>query len=112
LFELVDVHRARRDAEAVPGWFGDERGFVAEELSELRDVDLDAVRSRGGRVIPERVHEPISRNDPVPLEQEEGEDAALLETAERKHAGLVDHLEGPENSELDHRSPLSTSREP
>jgi hypothetical protein len=113
LLELVYVHRVGRDVEAVAGRLGEERGLVAEELSELRDVDLDAVGCRGGRpVAPERVHEPISRNDAVSLEEEQSEDAALLETPEREHARLVDHLEGPENPELDHRSPLWTTREP
>ena len=81
--------------------------FVAEELSELRDVDLNAV-GRGGRriVAPERVDEAIAGHDAIALEQEQREHAALLEPAEREHAVFVEDLQRSEHTELDQRSPL------
>ena len=82
-------------------------------LPELRDVDLHAVGGGcRGIVAPERIDEAIARHDAISLEEQQREHAALLETTEWNDARVVDHFEWSEDSELDQRPPLSTTREP
>lgn len=50
-----------------------------ERLSQPRDVDLDRLpRARGRVIVPEAVDQPVDRDDIVPVEEEEGEERALL----------------------------------
>ena len=59
----------------------------AERLAELRDVDLDGVRGRLGRIAgPERLDEPVDGDDASRLEREHGEERARLLPAERDGA--------------------------
>ena len=111
--ELVHVEIAGSDAEDIARRFRGERAVVAEEPAELRDVDLHAVGGGcGGIVAPERIDEAIARYDAISLEEQQREHAALLETTEWNDARVVDHFEWSEDSELDQRPPLSTTREP
>ena len=98
LLELLGVESARRDAQDIARRLRRQRARPAVALFEkppkLGDVDLHAVSGRGRRLVaPERVDEPVSRNDPVALEEQQREHAALLDPAERKHAIPRAHLE-------------------
>ena len=111
--EHVDVDDAWGDTEDVSGLLRGEPAVVAEEPTELRDVDLDAVRRGHGRVVsPECVDEPVAGHDAIALEQEQGEHAALLLPAEGERAAVVEDLQRPQHSELDQRPPLSATRQP
>jgi hypothetical protein len=77
---------------------------VPEHLPELGDVDLE--RGRGGLrrgPVPELVDQPVSRDDPVRLEEQEGEQPALLGAAERQRTTVLDGLERAEDPVLDAR---------
>ena len=54
-----------------------------ERLAELRDVDLDGVRRRLGRLAgPERLDEPVDGDDAAGLEREHREQRARLRPSE------------------------------
>ena len=116
--ELLGVERPSRYAQHIPGRLGHELGLpvrvgVVEQPAQLRHVHLDAVRRRCRRgVAPERIDEAITRDDAVAFEEKQCEQASLLGAAEREHAATDDHLHRPEDTELDHRSPPSTTAQP
>jgi hypothetical protein len=53
---------------------------------------------------PDRVEEPVDGDDAISLEQEHGEDRALLLAAERERPRLSAHLERAQNPKLRHVS--------
>ena len=60
------------------------RSTGPERLAELRDVDLHRMRGRLGRIAgPERLDEPVDRDDAPGLEREHSEERARLRPAER-----------------------------
>jgi hypothetical protein len=77
-------------------------GAGAEQLPQLRD---EILQRRGGgawRVLaPECVDQPIGRDDPASLEQEEHEERALLLTPELEWTSVVQRLERAENPKLE-----------
>ena len=65
--EAVDVYAVGHELEFVAR--RPRRDDRAECLTELRNVDLDGVRSRAGRLAgPERLHEPVDRDDTAGLD--------------------------------------------
>jgi hypothetical protein len=67
---------------------------VAEGLPQLRHVDLECGRRRlGRRPIPELVDQPISRHDPVRVQEKQSEQGALLGATERDLATALDGLQ-------------------
>ena len=74
---------------------------VGERLAELRHVDVERLRSaRRLPLAPERVEQPLHRDDRVRVEEEHREQAALLRAAERQQSLAVVDLEWPEDPEL------------
>jgi len=72
-----------------------------ERLAELRDVVLQRVGGCPGRLsAPERVDEPVCRNDLVRTREKEGEERPLPCPAERERAGPLDNLERSEDAKL------------
>ena len=108
-FEAVEVELPRSDVEDVPGRPRDEHAALAarrplglDQLAQLRDVAVQC-RDGGARrlVAPQLVDEAIGGHDLIGLEQQECEQAALLETAERKRAAFAPDLERAQDPELD-----------
>ena len=110
--ELVHVEVAGGNTEDVAGLLRGEPAVVPKESAELRDVDLNAVGRRRRRIVaPERIHEPVARDDPIALEKEQRENATLLQPTQWEHAALVEDLQRSKYPELDQRL-LSVSRQP
>ena len=105
VLELLRVHLLCRDLEGVAGGLPDEhlvgssRRF--KRASELRDVDLDDVVGRRRRVVaPQELGEPFEGDDVVGLDEQDGEERALLGAAEGERLVATRHLEGAEDPEL------------
>src|SRR5581483_6748133 len=83
----------------------------AERLAELRDEVLQR-RRRGRRRLarPERVDQPVGRDDPAGVEEEQSEQRPLLRSAERKRASPGDHLERAEDPELEHAQVVTAAQ--
>ena len=90
------VELGRLDVERVAGRAGHQPA-VAELLAHARDVDLDALRHRGGRrVTPHLVHEALGRHDVVGVQEQHRQHGALLAPPERERAvAVVDDLQRP-----------------
>ncbi len=98
--ELEEVDGFRVDDEPVPRRRRLERAF-GQELSQLRDVDLDRVAGRVGRVLPpEPIDEAIARDDVICLQEQGGEQRAPLLSPERDRCSVAAHREGTEEAEL------------
>jgi hypothetical protein len=75
---------------------------VTERLAELRDVDVDAVEgARRRRFLPERVDQPVTRDDLAGVEEKECEQRPLLACAQLERLPAVAHLERAEDAEFD-----------
>ena len=114
---LVDQHAdtgqielIRLQADPVAGRARLDR-LGAERLAELRDEVLER-RRRGRRRLtgPERVDQAVGRDDAAGVEQEQGEQRALLRAAERDHLSVDRHLERAQDPELDHLLVVTGSR--
>ena len=73
-------------------------------------MDLHLQRVGGTRrrtLAPDRVDDPVARNDFVPVEQEAVEHPRLPAGAERDDTSLVDDLERSKEPEFDRLPPLS-----
>jgi len=74
-------------------------------------VDVDLERGDGGtrRVgSPERVDEPVPRDDRVRVQQQQDEQGTLLRRAERERALIAQRLDRSQDAELDARRPLES----
>ena len=94
--KAVEVELAGLDAEEVAVVAGKQDAFAGavQGLSQPRDVHLDDLRgARRLLVRPELVDEVVARDDLVRVDEEQGEDTALLAAADVEHAVLVDDLE-------------------
>ncbi len=82
LLEIEAVERVTIDADAVTRAIALEQG--SDRLAKLRDVALDGVSSRLGRIVPpQSVDDAVHRHDPVRLGQEAREHEPLLRPTER-----------------------------
>jgi len=100
--EPIEIQLAGPNIHPVTGRFGLE-DLRSECLPQLRDEVLQ--RGDGGSrrlLAPERVDETVGRHDAAGLEQQEGENGALLQAAEKDRARLLIHLQRSEDSELRH----------
>ena len=103
--EAEQVELIRVDPDQVSRLLRDDHPAVAEQLAQLRDVELKRV-CRGGRRAgrPQHVDQAIDRHSPVGRQEERREQRALLGPAERDRAAAVDDFERSQDPEL-HRSP-------
>ena len=98
--ELEEVDALRLDHEPITRRRCLERAF-GQQLSQLRDVDLDRVPSRfGGFLSPERVDQPVARHDVVRVEEQDREQGASLLPPERDRCSVARDREGAEETEL------------
>ena len=59
------------------------QALAAYELAQLGDVYLERLLGRLGRlVLPQRIDQPVARNHPIGLEEQQREERALLVPAE------------------------------
>ena len=108
--ESFDVERARLDDDQVTRSSRDD-GVATQRFPELRNVDLQRSRSRvGRRAVPERVDQAVARDNAVRLQEEKGEQRALLRAAKAEQPAALDDLQRTEDPELDARlrPPLAT----
>src|SRR2546429_628632 len=100
--EPLEVKLLRRDPQLVAGRLRQDH-VRAQQLPKLGDEVLQRGRRGPGRLLaPERVHDPVGRDDPVHVEQKQGEKGALLLSAELQRLAFVGHLERPENPKFEH----------
>ena len=84
----------------------------AEHLAQLRDVHLERLSRRLGRLlVPEGLDQPIVRNDAVCVQREHGEGGTLFGAAEVERAPVVEHFERAEDAEI-HRGCLAATLAP
>ena len=70
---------------------------------------MTAFRAVGGGESPQLVDQPLAGHDLVRVQEQRGEDNALLDGHEGDRPMLVDHLEGTEDPEL-HVSGFTASK--
>ncbi len=98
--EAMDVDVIRGELEHVPRRTGRDHG--PERLAELRDVDLDGVRSRVGRVAgPERVDEAVGGDDAPEVEREHAEERSRLGAPETGGNAIALRLDRAEEAQRD-----------
>ena len=83
-----------------------DRRVWPERLPQLRNVHLDRLGGRLGRLAPGSGHEPVAADDLAGVEEELREDGALLRPAERERASVGTGLERPEDREFHAASSL------
>ena len=99
-----------RDVEDVAGRPGLEPRLLAERLAKLRDLAVHLRRRRhGGAAGIELVGEPVDRDDPVRVQEQDRERRPLLRPAEPDRPVGPDDLERAEDPELEHRADGSRS---
>ena len=81
-----------------------------EGRAQPRDVHPQRLLLAGGLVAPQVVEDPISRHHPADVQQQQGEQGALLVGAEIDGSTAVQYLEGAEDAVLHH--PTSTPLAP
>jgi len=82
-FDLEDVSRSSRGDDPRP-----------ERLAQARDMAVQGGRRRRRRLpIPELVDQPIARDDPVCVQQQEGQHGALFPASERNGAPVLPHFD-------------------
>src|SRR5439155_3475831 len=101
--ETINVELIAFDPEEVPRCFRLD-ALLAQHSAQLRDVDLECLPSRFGRLLaPECVDQAVGRDNLVRIQQQHGEQAPLFRTAHVERSLAVEHLERTENPKL-HRS--------
>lgn len=80
--ETVEVELAHVDSQRVPGRPALD-ALLPERLPQLRDENLEAlVCSRRRLLLPDRLDQPVARDDSVRLQQEHRQEDALLLSAQ------------------------------
>ena len=100
MLEALGIERAWLDMQqvAVPARF---ESAVSQDLAQLGDVDLDALRRFRRRLLaPELVDQAVDRDDLVRVHQQRGQERALLRRPERDRAARLEGLDRPEDAEL------------
>lgn len=104
LLEPIQIEPARLDAEQVAASVGDEvcvRPAIVEYAAELQDVVLNDLRGRRRRLLaPELVDDPVGRERLVAMEEEQGEQGALLAAPKRDLPFTLANGERAENAEV------------
>src|SRR3954470_24899452 len=100
--EDLEVESSRGDVEPIARRLRLEK-LRPERLTQLRDEVLQRGNGRSRRLLtPERIDQPVLRDNPTGFEQQQGEHCALLQPAEEERTGLVRDLEGSEDPKLKH----------
>jgi molybdenum-dependent DNA-binding transcriptional regulator ModE len=103
LLEAVQVEFPILDEEEVARGTG-LHAVAAEELPQMRDVDLERlVRRSRGVVVPERANEIVGRDGTIGGQEKRAEERALLRAAQLERPAVREHLQGPEDPELHDR---------
>ena len=98
--EAIDIELARLDSQEVPAWAALE-SIAAKRAAQPRDVSVERLLDARRRPLaPERVDQPVARDDLVRVQHEHGEQRALLRAAERDEPAVDPHLERAENRGL------------
>src|SRR5262249_13880070 len=102
LLKPIEVELPRLDVKHVSAGAPRQATAVGTERpSKFREVDIERVaRPRLGGVGPQLLQELVPLNDLIRLQQEEGEERALLRF-ERDHAVSTPQFHRPEDSELE-----------
>ena len=99
--EAVEVELVWLDPEPVAGALRRDP-ILPEALAKSVDLHLQRVGGARGRTLaPDRVDQPVARDDLVPVEEEAVEHPRLPAGAERDDATVVDDLERSKKPELD-----------
>ena len=102
--ESPQVELLAADVEDVAGRPGLEPRLLAEELAKLRDLAVHLRRRRHGSAPGvELVGEPVDRDDPVRVQEQDRERRPLLRPAEPDRPVGPNDLERAEDPELEHR---------
>ena len=102
--EPEQVELLRGDREHVSGPSGLEHLMGLEQPPQPRDVLVNRARGVVRPVVaPELLDQPVARDDGPRPEQQQREQAALLDSAEAKPPLAFPHLEGTENAEVEGR---------
>ena len=102
LLEPEQVELLRGDREHVSGPSGLEHLMGLEQPPQPRDVLVNRARGVVRPVVaPELLDQPVARDDGPRPEQQQREQAALLDSAEAKPPLAFPHLEGTENAEVE-----------
>ena len=97
--EAVEVELAGLDAQQVAGRPRLDP-LAAEELAQVGDVDLQRLVDGRRRVLlPQRVDQPVSRDDAIGVEQQQGQQRALLEAAHLERPPIRVHLKRAEDAD-------------
>ena len=112
--EAVSVDRILRDVEAVAPMLEQNRIPVAfggtQDLPQSRDVRLERVLRRVGRVVgPQLVDQPPDRDDLTRVQSEDREERPLPSTPDRNRHVRIDEVERAEKPDL-HASLLQGRR--
>ena len=90
------------DRQEVPGARVDEHVVRLERLPQARDVLLERGRGIVGRIVPPQLlDQAVARDDRARLEQQQGEDASLLDAAQAKLPLALPDLERTEDAEVE-----------
>ena len=105
LVEPADVHLPGIDVECVPGRTRHDV-LAPERLPQRRDHVLERRGRRPGRLpVPEHLEQRVGRDHPIGVQQQQGEQNALLLAAERQLAAVcVGDLERAEQPKIEHAS--------
>jgi hypothetical protein len=108
-FEMLRVELVGLDPEPVGAAFG--RQAIADDLPNLRDVDLEGVRrGRGSLLTPEVFDQEIGRNQLVAAQEEKRKQRTRLAAFDRRRRPLDLDLERAENAEFQRLPPPVTDR--
>src|SRR4051795_3308277 len=106
--EPLGIQLSLAHVNAVAGGSGREQLWLAERLSQPRDVDLDRLHRAVGRVLtPQPGSQPLGAHGLVGTEQQHGEQRPRFPAAERNRTGFPADHEGSEDSELVLHSPAT-----
>ena len=107
--EAGQVGLLRPDVKHVSGRPGGEP-VVAQLLAQSRDMHLEALGRRGRRLVaPQLVDQAVGGEHLIGVQQEEGQERARLDSAERERPALLNHFERAKEAEV-HVGPLQVAR--
>ena len=103
VLEALGVDGSRRKLQFVSTAAGDDRA-VAEQLAELRHVNLDHLgRARRRVLAPQALGQPVHAQRAIGAQREHRKDRPLLGRSERYGGRVDDRLDGAQHSDLNRR---------
>ena len=100
LCELLQIELSGLDSKLITE---SARGnaVAAKALAKLRDVDLQRLGRRPwGSLAPQRLDQPVARDDAIRVEQENGKQGAVFRGADVDRATFVENLQRTQDSKL------------